>query len=137
MAREAEARSAILQVPAATLGLLVAPQGVGGLLAGLTVAWFIARMGETKTFALGLATLGVGITPLTGSSLTAVLVGMVAVGLGVTWTVVAFITLRQRLTPHVYRAVPAPRPTSRSTCPKPPSPSPGSACSSSWTTAPC
>lgn len=34
-----------LQVPPATLGLLVAPQGIGGLLAGLTAAWLITRMG--------------------------------------------------------------------------------------------
>lgn len=46
-----------LQVPPATLGLLVAPQGIGGLLAGLTVARLIARLGETKTFALGLVLL--------------------------------------------------------------------------------
>lgn len=88
-----------LQVPPATLGLLVAPQGIGGLLAGLTVAWLIARTGETKTFALGLLFLGVGILPLIGTNLTAAIIGGVAVGLGVTWTVVAFITLRQRLTP--------------------------------------
>lgn len=88
-----------LHVPASTLGLLVSTQGIGGLLAGLTAAWLIARLGETKTFALGLATLAAGITPMLGSSFTAVLVGGVAVGLGVTWTVVAFITLRQRITP--------------------------------------
>ncbi|MGB7424335.1 MAG: MFS transporter [Ornithinimicrobium sp.] len=88
-----------LQLPPATLGLLVAPQGIGGLLAGLTVAWLIARLGETRTFALGLVLLGVGILPLIGTNLTAAMVGGVVVGLGVTWTVVAFISLRQRLTP--------------------------------------
>lgn len=88
-----------LQVPPATLGLLVAPQGIGGLLAGLTVAWLITRLGETRTFALGLVFLGVGILPLIGTNLTSAMVGGVVVGLGVTWTVVAFISLRQRLTP--------------------------------------
>lgn len=88
-----------LHVPATTLGLLVSTQGIGGLLAGLTVAWLIAHLGETKTYALGLVTLAVGITPMVGSNFAAVLIGGIAVGLGVTWTVVAFITLRQRITP--------------------------------------
>lgn len=88
-----------LSLPASSLGLLVSLQGIGALVGGVTSAWLIGRRGEVRAFGIGMAVLGLGIVPLLGTSLAAVLVGLAAVGLGVTWTVVAFITLRQRLTP--------------------------------------
>ncbi|WP_153395444.1 MFS transporter [Ornithinicoccus halotolerans] len=88
-----------LEVPAATLGPLVSVQGVGAIVAGLTAAWAIGRWGEGRAFAAGLLLLGLGLVPVALSSLPALAVGLAAVGFGVTWTVVAFTTARQRLTP--------------------------------------
>lgn len=86
-------------VAASALGPLVSAQGIGALAAGATAAWAIARWGERVTIMAGTVLLGLGILPALGSSLPALVVGLVAVGFGVTWTVVAFTTLRQRLTP--------------------------------------
>lgn len=88
-----------LGVPASALGLLVSVQGVGAVTGGLTSAWAISRIGEVRTFGLGMTALGLGMLPLLGNSFAAVLVGMAALGFGVTWTLVSFVTLRQRLTP--------------------------------------
>jgi MFS family permease len=88
-----------LGVPPSTLGLLVSFQGVGAVLGGASSAWSISRFGEVRTFSWGMAVLGLGITPLLGSSLAAALIGLTAIGFGVTWTIVSFVTLRQRLTP--------------------------------------
>src|SRR5690606_24037544 len=55
--------------------------------------------GEVWTFGIGVLMLGVGLLPAITTSLVAVCVALAAVGFGVTWSVVAFITLRQRLTP--------------------------------------
>lgn len=88
-----------LGLPTAALGPLTSLQGIGAVVAGLTAAAVIARWGEVRVFAIGVALLALGMAPTMTSSLPAVIVGLAAVGFGVTWTVVAFITLRQRLTP--------------------------------------
>ncbi|WP_256839707.1 MFS transporter [Ornithinimicrobium faecis] len=88
-----------LGLPTAALGPLTSLQGIGAVVAGLTAAAVIARWGEVRVFAIGVALLALGMAPTMTSSLPAVVVGLAAVGFGVTWTVVAFITLRQRLTP--------------------------------------
>ncbi len=88
-----------LGVPASTLGLLVSVQGIGSVAGGLSAATAIARWGEVRTFVAGMAVLGLGTVPLVGTSLLAVLAGLAALGFGVTWAIVAFVTLRQRLTP--------------------------------------
>jgi len=49
-------------------------------------------------FALGLALLASGCATMLTGSVVAAGAGMAAVGFGVTWIVVAFVTLRQRLT---------------------------------------
>lgn len=88
-----------LDVPASTLGLLVSVQGSGAIAGGATSARAIGRWGEVPTFTAGMAGLGLGIVPLMASSLAAALAGMAVIGFSVTWLVVAFVTLRQRLTP--------------------------------------
>lgn len=88
-----------LGLPPEALGPLTSLQGIGAIVAGLTAAAVIGRWGEVRVFAIGVTLLAVGMTPTMTSSLPAVLVGLAAVGFGVTWTVVSFITLRQRLTP--------------------------------------
>ncbi|HLS40669.1 MAG TPA: MFS transporter [Ornithinicoccus sp.] len=86
-------------LPPSALGVLVSFQGVGAVAAGMTVAWAIGRWGERRTFAVGTLALGVGILPVMGSSVPLLVVGLVVVGAGVTWSVVAAQTLRIRLTP--------------------------------------
>lgn len=88
-----------LGLPAAALGPIVSIQGVGAVLAGLTAASAIRRFGEVRIFAAGVLTLGVGMTPGLAPHLLTIGPGLAAIGFGVTWSVVAFITLRQRLTP--------------------------------------
>lgn len=86
-------------LPASALGALVSAQGIGAVAAGLTAAWAIGRWGESRTFAAGAALLALGIAPVIGSSVPLLVVGLVVLGFGVTWAVVAFMVLRQRLTP--------------------------------------
>ncbi|USQ78992.1 MFS transporter [Ornithinimicrobium faecis] len=88
-----------LGLPPEALGPLTSLQGIGAVVAGLTAATVIGRWGEVRVFAIGVTLLALGMAPTMTSSLPAVLVGLAAVGFGVTWTVVSFITLRQRLTP--------------------------------------
>ena len=87
-----------LGLPAVWLGPLVSVQGIGAVLAGLTAAKAIGQWGEAKVFAIGILGLALGILPMVASSVVAVVVGLGVVGASVTWSVVAFVTLRQRLT---------------------------------------
>jgi MFS family permease len=83
----------------AFIGVLVAVQGAGALIAGLTAAPLVRRIGETRLMAVGLtaAALGavLGMPPL----LVPVLLGFVLIGAAIPWIVVALISLSQRLTP--------------------------------------
>lgn len=87
-----------LGLPAAALGVLVSVQGVGAVLGGATAATVIGRWGEVRVLALGLALLAAGGAMFLTRSVLVAGGGMLAVGFGVTWAVVAFVTLRQRLT---------------------------------------
>ena len=86
-------------LPASALGALVSAQGIGAVVAGLTAAKAIGRWGEERTFAVGAALLALGIAPVLGTSVTLLVVGLVVLGFGITWAVVAFMVIRQRLTP--------------------------------------
>lgn len=88
-----------LGLGAAAIGPLVTVQGIGAVLAGVTSARAIGSFGETRVFGVGLLLLGLGVMPLLSGVLLAVIVGLAAVGAGVTWSVVSYVTLRQRLTP--------------------------------------
>lgn len=88
-----------LGLPTVALGPLVSVQGVGAVVAGLTAAMVIKRWGEVRVFGAGVLLLALGLIPGVTSSLIAVGAGLAAMGFGVTWSVVAFITLRQRMTP--------------------------------------
>jgi MFS family permease len=87
-----------LSLPTASLGVLVSVQGIGAVVGGATAATAIGRWGEPRALALGLALLAAGGATFLTHSVVAASIGMAAVGFGVTWAVVAFITLRQRLT---------------------------------------
>src|SRR5690606_19382707 len=67
---------------------------------GITAARSIRPVGEPRRVALVMAAMGVGLFPVAGSSLALAIVGLLLIGLGVPWVVVAFSTLRQRLTPN-------------------------------------
>lgn len=88
-----------LGVDPAMLGALVSLQGVGALAGGATAAAMIRRLGEQATVALGMLGLAAGMAALVTTSLAVVVAGLVLVGGSVTWIVVAFVTVRQRLTP--------------------------------------
>ena len=88
-----------LGVDPSLLGAFVSIQGVGALTAGATASRLIGRLGERKTVALGMTLVAMGILPIASTSVIAVGVGLVLVGLGVPWILVAYTTLRQRLTP--------------------------------------
>src|SRR5690606_26348891 len=97
-----------LGVDTSLLGAFVSIQGVGAVAAGLTAARLIGRLGEPGAVATGLVVMGVGMTPFvlaglvglpTAATLPVAALGLALVGLGAPWAVVAFVTMRQRLTP--------------------------------------
>lgn len=86
-------------LPASALGVLMTSQGLGAVAGGLSAAWAIRRFGERQVFAIGMALLGIGTLPVVGNSIASLVVGLVILGHGITISVVAFMVLRQRLTP--------------------------------------
>jgi len=88
-----------LGLPPALLGPIASVQALTAIVAGLTASRLIARWGAQRVVALGLAVLAVGVVPTTGSSVVAIVLGLGAVGLGATWSIVGFVTERQLRTP--------------------------------------
>ncbi len=97
-----------LGVDPALLGVLVSFQGVGAVAGGLTAARILGRLGEPRAVAVGLGAMALGMMPLllvgaldapAAVTLTVAAAGLTVLGLGVPWAIVAFITLRQRMTP--------------------------------------
>jgi MFS family permease len=80
-------------------GVLASIQGLGSVLGGLTAARLIRRYGERPTVAAGLVLIGVGVASTAAGNLGVVCAGTAIAGVGVPWAIVAFVTLRQRLTP--------------------------------------
>ncbi|MHA7132590.1 MFS transporter [Oerskovia turbata] len=81
------------------LGPIISVQGVTAIVAGLTAARMIRRIGSQRLVALALGIVTLGILPAVGTSLVAIIAGMGAIGLGVTWAIVGFVTERQLKTP--------------------------------------
>jgi MFS family permease len=81
------------------VGVILAVQGVGAVIGGLTAARLVRRVGEGHVAGLGMIVFSLGVTGLTSGSLPVVLAGIVLFGLGIPWVVVALFTLLQRLTP--------------------------------------
>ena len=80
-------------------GVLSAVQGGGAVLGGVTAAMVITRIGERNAMAIGLAVLGAGLMLSATANVVVVCSCMAAVGVSIPWLLVAFATLRQRLTP--------------------------------------
>ncbi|GAB2609832.1 MFS transporter [Pseudactinotalea suaedae] len=87
-----------LGLQTSALGVLVSVQGIGAVLGGASSATAIGRLGEVRTFSIGLALLALGTATMLTSSVVVVAGGMAVLGFGVTWTVVAFVTVRQKVT---------------------------------------
>jgi MFS family permease len=92
------------------VGVLIAVQGVGAVVAAATASALVRRAGEIPVAALGMLVFSLGTTLLMSGTLAVVLAGKVLFGVGIPWIVVALFTLLQRTTPgdlqgRVYSAV--------------------------------
>lgn len=87
--------------PVTFAGVLVTVQGVGAIAGGLTVPWWVRRLGEPGTLALGLAGIGAGAGLIAvAPSLPLVMAAMLPLGYGIPMLLVAFTTLLQVRTPQ-------------------------------------
>lgn len=82
------------------LGVVLAVQGVGAVLGGVTASAVIRRLGEGPVVGLGLALLAAGSALLLPSNLVVVLGGAAVLGASLPWLIVAANTLMQRRTPN-------------------------------------
>jgi MFS family permease len=94
----------------AFVGVLLAVQGVGAIMAAAVAAPLVRRAGELPVAGLGMIVFSLGTSLQTSGSLALVLLGLVLFGVGVPWVLVALFTLLQRSTPaalqgRVYSAV--------------------------------
>lgn len=89
-----------MHADAAAIGLLMPIQGAGAVLGGVLSAMFVTRWGEGRAAAFGLVCVAMGSLPFVFDSVVLAGAGMFVLGLGIPPTVVAFSTLRQRLTPE-------------------------------------
>lgn len=88
-----------LHRPPTFIGVLVALQGAGGLLGGVTAAAVMRRSAEGVLSGLGMLFLALGTLLLEIPLVIAVVTGMVLFGLGLPWLVIGAYTLVQRATP--------------------------------------
>jgi MFS family permease len=88
-----------LGMPPEFLSVLVSVQGATAIIGGLTASTLIRQLGIRTTIILGVVLLGIAVLSSAVPSTPVVLAGSVLTGLSVTWTVVAFITLRQTESP--------------------------------------
>jgi MFS family permease len=89
-----------LHRPAAFVGVLTSCMGFGSLLGGLLAPKVIDRIGEPGTVAAGLAAMAVGLGPLLYPNAAAGMAAIPLLGLGVSFAIVGYATLRQRTTPQ-------------------------------------
>lgn len=85
--------------PPGFVGVLLAVQGVGAIVAGLAAPRVMARAGEGGLCALGMALAAGGIPLLAVSALPVVVTGVLLFGASLPWIVVGALTLLQRSTP--------------------------------------
>ncbi len=81
------------------LGILLSIQGGGSVIGGVTAAAVIRRLGEKTALGVGLVVMAVGLSATMTSSTVVMCAGVFALGVSIPWEIVAFATLRQRLTP--------------------------------------
>ncbi|MBG6192162.1 MFS family permease [Arthrobacter sp. CAN_A212] len=88
-----------LGMPPEFLSVLVSVQGAMAIIGGLTASILIRKLGIRTVIILGVLLLGIAVLASAVPSVPIVLTGSVLTGLSVTWTVIAFITLRQTESP--------------------------------------
>lgn len=88
-----------LHKPPAFVGVLVALQGLGAVLAGTTAAPMVRRVGEHQLIALGLILTATGALLEASPAPIGILPGVVLFGFSLPWVLVGLTTLIQRLTP--------------------------------------
>lgn len=87
--------------PATFAGVVVTVQGVGAVLGGVTASWWVRRIAETGTVALGLVLLAASLAAIAlTSTLWVTMLSTVPLGYSLPLLFVAFTTLMQRRTPH-------------------------------------
>lgn len=86
-------------MPTEFISVLVSVQGVMSVVGGLCASGMIRRFGLTATMATGVLLMGVGIAMLATNSIALFLVGISLGGIGIPWMIVAYVTLRQMVTP--------------------------------------
>lgn len=88
-----------LHRPATFIGVLASVQGVGAIPGGLTAAWALRRLGDTRLVGVGLAGVAVGAAGLMAPNLIPIVAAAVLFGFSLPWTIVGFITAIQLRTP--------------------------------------
>ena len=88
-----------LHRPVSFVAYVVSAQGVGAIVAGLSSAPLIRRLGEGLVVGLGLASAACAYLSLTVPSVPVVLSGAVLLGVSLSWITVGTTTLLQRRTP--------------------------------------
>lgn len=93
-----------LGMDAAFFGVLMAVQGAGSVLGGLTAAPVLRRLGPVVMVATALALLGAAVLAMAADLvgvplLPATVTALFAAGVAIPWLIVAMVTTRQRLTP--------------------------------------
>jgi len=88
-----------LQMPPEFLSVLVSVQGAMAIVGGLTASILIRRFGIRAVIISGVFLLGVAVLTSAVPAAPVVLAGAVVMGLSVSWTIIAFVTLRQSETP--------------------------------------
>ncbi|MBW4030469.1 MAG: MFS transporter [Acidobacteria bacterium] len=83
----------------AFVGVLVAVQGVGAVIGGLSAAALVRRIGESRLIGVALCTAAAGALFEVPPTFATVFAGFVLFGGAIPWLVVALISLVQRLTP--------------------------------------
>ncbi|GAB3555682.1 MFS transporter [Spelaeicoccus albus] len=86
--------------PPEFISVIVSLQGVLAVAGGLTASRVIKFVGLETTMAAGVGLSGLAIALFATDSLMLFCLGSCLLGLGITWMIVAFVTLRQTETPH-------------------------------------
>ncbi|WP_345752677.1 MFS transporter [Microbacterium rhizophilus] len=86
-------------VEPAWMGPIEAMSGLGGLLAGVSAAWLMRRIGRPRVLAAGAGIMVVGVAPMLGDGVWLLAAGLAVLGFGVTAAVIAYVTESHVSTP--------------------------------------
>lgn len=86
--------------PPEFISVIVSLQGVLAVVGGVSASHVVRRIGLEMTMAIGVALSGAAIALFVTHSVVLFCIASCLLGLGITWMIVAFVTLRQAETPH-------------------------------------